>query len=125
MYLSLPVVNKAGTPLASLGECIRAFTEPEKLCGGNQWYCPQCKTHVDAEHIMRLWKLPPILLVHLKRFRFGCGRAGAPNAAAVPSNSVGSCTGVTWNASSPYYQQHRAIAPGAVAQPAFSQQMMN
>jgi ubiquitin C-terminal hydrolase len=81
MYLSVPVVDKNGMPLTDLGSCIRAFTQPDKLSGQNQWYCSRCRAHVDAVQRLSLWKLPPILLVHLKRFRYGAhGRAGAPQA---------------------------------------------
>jgi len=41
------------------------------LDGHNQWYCERCKKHQPAVKKMDVWKLPSILIVCLKRFRFG------------------------------------------------------
>merc|ERR1712157_61146 len=41
----------------------------EILQGDNVWYCPNCKTHVSASKKLDLWMLPPILIIHLKRFK--------------------------------------------------------
>lgn len=70
LYLSLPVVDSGGMPLASLGACLREFGREEHLCGSEQWYCQSCSTHCDAVKKIDLWKVPPTLLVHLKRFRY-------------------------------------------------------
>jgi ubiquitin carboxyl-terminal hydrolase 4/11/15 len=32
------------------------------------WYCPTCKEHVQANKKMEIWRLPDVLIVHLKRF---------------------------------------------------------
>jgi len=65
MYLSLPLSNETKT----LDDCLKLFCEEESLTGDNQWYCPKCKKHVDATMRTDLWTLPPILIVHLKRFK--------------------------------------------------------
>ena len=52
----------------SLTELIKDFTKDEKLTGDNRWDCPRCKTKRDAVRTISLWKLPPVLIVHLKRF---------------------------------------------------------
>ena len=31
-------------------------------------YCPQCKQHREASKRIQIWRLPPILIVHLKRY---------------------------------------------------------
>jgi ubiquitin C-terminal hydrolase len=33
-------------------------------------YCPKCKEHRQASKKLDLWKLPEILVVHLKRFSY-------------------------------------------------------
>ena len=33
-------------------------------------YCPQCKEHREATKQMSVWQLPPVLIIHLKRFSF-------------------------------------------------------
>lgn len=54
----------------SLDQCFETFTKPERLDENNQWYCSSCKEHVRAMKTMELWRLPNILVVHLKRFEF-------------------------------------------------------
>mmetsp|Transcript_7503 Transcript_7503/g.21917 ORF Transcript_7503/g.21917 Transcript_7503/m.21917 type:complete len:1185 (+) Transcript_7503:311-3865(+) len=54
----------------SLEECFETFTKPERLDENNKWYCSTCKDHVRALKTMKLWRLPNILVVHLKRFEF-------------------------------------------------------
>jgi hypothetical protein len=56
----------------SLEECVRAFCAEEALdepgCAENSWLCARCKCHQPARKSLRPWRLPPVLLVHLKRF---------------------------------------------------------
>lgn len=52
-----------------LTECIEKFCEVEALGEDDQWYCPRCKEHRLITKKFDLWKLPPILIVHIKRFR--------------------------------------------------------
>ena len=66
MYLSLPISDKCNT----LEDCLDLFCEEELLSGDEQWYCSKCKTHVDASKKIDLFMLPPILIIHLKRFKF-------------------------------------------------------
>jgi ubiquitin carboxyl-terminal hydrolase 4/11/15 len=57
----------------SLDQCFDTFTKPERLDEHNMWYCSNCKEHVRALKTMELWRLPNILVVHLKRFEFRHG----------------------------------------------------
>lgn len=66
MYLSLPISDDCNT----LEDCLNLFCQEELLSGDEKWYCPQCKTHVEATKKIDLWMLPPILIIHLKRFKF-------------------------------------------------------
>ncbi len=54
----------------TLEHCFEQFTFPENLDDDNKWYCSTCKKHVRAEKTMGLWRLPNVLIVHLKRFEF-------------------------------------------------------
>eukprot|EP00079_Xenopus_tropicalis_P022925 XP_012814954.1 PREDICTED: ubiquitin carboxyl-terminal hydrolase 8 isoform X2 [Xenopus tropicalis] len=67
MYLSLPLPS---TSKCSLQDCIKAFAKEEKLTDSNRFDCSNCKTQRVATKKIEIWKLPPILLVHLKRFSF-------------------------------------------------------
>ena len=33
-------------------------------------YCPKCKEHREATKQISIWRLPPLLIIHLKRFSF-------------------------------------------------------
>jgi len=52
----------------SLDDCFKNFMKYEKLEPQNEWYCSQCKTHQRATKKMEIYKSPPILILHLKRF---------------------------------------------------------
>ncbi|KAH3759413.1 ubiquitin carboxyl-terminal hydrolase 15 [Pelomyxa schiedti] len=52
----------------TLDECLDLFTSIEKLTANNPWFCPVCKSDQQATKKFDLWKLPPVLVVHLKRF---------------------------------------------------------
>uniref|UniRef100_A0A9J2P6X9 Ubiquitin carboxyl-terminal hydrolase n=1 Tax=Ascaris lumbricoides TaxID=6252 RepID=A0A9J2P6X9_ASCLU len=55
---------------ADINECFHLFTRQELLSDGNLWYCSRCKEHQHATKKLDLWKLPPVLIIHLKRFHF-------------------------------------------------------
>ncbi|XP_002197001.5 ubiquitin carboxyl-terminal hydrolase 8 isoform X3 [Taeniopygia guttata] len=67
MYLSLPL---ASSSKCTLQECLRLFSKEEKLTDNNRFYCSHCKTRRDSLKKIEIWKLPPVLLVHLKRFSY-------------------------------------------------------
>ncbi|MBN3271034.1 UBP15 hydrolase, partial [Polyodon spathula] len=53
-----------------LKDCIELFTTKEKLGIEDPWYCPNCKQHQQATKKLDLWSLPPVLVVHVKRFSY-------------------------------------------------------
>ena len=53
-----------------INQCLNLFTIEEKLREGEEWYCPHCKEHQQAYKHMQIWKLPPVLILHLKRFHY-------------------------------------------------------
>ena len=54
----------------TLHECLKMFTTNERLGPNDPWYCPQCKEHRRAWKKFDIWRLPEILVIHLKRFQF-------------------------------------------------------
>lgn len=66
MYLSLPISEECST----LDDCLNLFCEEEFLSGDERWFCPKCQQLVDATKKIDLFMLPPILIIHLKRFKF-------------------------------------------------------
>lgn len=71
MYLSLPLPQAEGSTSLTLDACLREFHKAEQLDPDNLWRCPRCKDFRAATKQLQLWKLPPHLLIHLKRFRAG------------------------------------------------------
>ncbi|KAF0911260.1 hypothetical protein E2562_008019 [Oryza meyeriana var. granulata] len=54
----------------SLYACLEAFLKEEPLGPEDMWYCPGCKEHRQASKKLDLWRLPEILIIHLKRFSY-------------------------------------------------------
>ncbi|AEE82901.1 ubiquitin-specific protease 10 [Arabidopsis thaliana] len=77
-YLSdLPEVHKTSFSAKktrqesiSLFSCLEAFLAEEPLGPDDMWFCPSCKEHRQANKKLDLWKLPDILVFHLKRFTY-------------------------------------------------------
>ncbi|PWN40949.1 UCH-domain-containing protein [Ceraceosorus guamensis] len=57
--------------LVTIEDCLDEFTKEEKLGAEDPWYCPSCKDFRQAAKKFDLWKVPDILVVHLKRFSAG------------------------------------------------------
>ncbi|KAK6119833.1 hypothetical protein DH2020_046428 [Rehmannia glutinosa] len=72
----LPEVFKSGfftkrpQESISLYKCLEAFLKEEPLGPDDMWYCPVCKKHCQAGKKLDLWRLPEILVIHLKRFSY-------------------------------------------------------
>lgn len=64
----MAICRKQQTEPVDLDHCLRAFTSEEKL--EECYHCSNCKSKQPATKKLQIWKLPPILIVHLKRFNF-------------------------------------------------------
>ncbi|RXM96261.1 Ubiquitin carboxyl-terminal hydrolase 32 [Acipenser ruthenus] len=71
---SVELSRRAQAEPISLDNCLRAFTSEEELGEDEMYYCSKCQTHRLATKKLDLWRLPPILIIHLKRFQFVNGR---------------------------------------------------
>lgn len=73
---SLPDVSKPNLHTRRLQEsvdlykCLEAFLKEEPLGPDDMWYCPRCKKPQQARKKLDLWRLPEILVIHLKRFSY-------------------------------------------------------
>ncbi|KAK7336407.1 hypothetical protein VNO77_16947 [Canavalia gladiata] len=65
-----PVTKKARTEPLSLYTCLEAFLREEPLVPEDMWYCPNCKERRQASKKLDLWRLPEVLVIHLKRFSY-------------------------------------------------------
>ncbi|KAK4995009.1 hypothetical protein LTR66_005090, partial [Elasticomyces elasticus] len=55
---------------SSVTSCLRKFSEEEMLCERNKFHCDMCGGLQEAEKRMKIKRLPRILALHLKRFRY-------------------------------------------------------
>ncbi|XP_021270312.1 ubiquitin carboxyl-terminal hydrolase 43 isoform X3 [Numida meleagris] len=53
----------------TLDECFQLYTKEEQLAPDDAWRCPHCRVPQQGTVQLRLWTLPDILIIHLKRFR--------------------------------------------------------
>ncbi|RDB15347.1 Ubiquitin carboxyl-terminal hydrolase 8 [Hypsizygus marmoreus] len=65
LQLPIPQSKNGKVPLQS---CLEAFFNTEVLEKDDAWDCPKCKAKRRATKMLSLARLPPILLIHLKRF---------------------------------------------------------
>lgn len=63
-------LSKQRKDVISLAECFSLYTKTEDLSNQDYWYCSKCKAHQASTKKFDLWKLPPVLVVHLKRFSY-------------------------------------------------------
>lgn len=87
MYLTLPIPTGRGSSKATLTQCLDAFVKSEVMEKTEAWWahlypvtfaptnrkppyrhCPNCKGLRRATKQLSLSRLPPVLLIHLKRF---------------------------------------------------------
>jgi len=54
----------------SVTSCLRNFSSTETLCSDNKFKCDTCSSYQEAHKRMRVKKLPTILALHLKRFKY-------------------------------------------------------
>ena len=56
--------------VTSIVDCISKYCQVEQLEESEMWYCNHCKDHVRAWKQFHLYRTPPILIIHLKRFHY-------------------------------------------------------
>ncbi|CAM9950630.1 unnamed protein product [Ectocarpus sp. 12 AP-2014] len=67
-YLELE--NNAQSVLSglTLEQCLDAYTREETLEEEDSWYCSSCQAHRRGVMKIDLWKMPDVLVIHMKRF---------------------------------------------------------
>ncbi|KAK4683648.1 ubiquitin carboxyl-terminal hydrolase 8, partial [Tremellales sp. Uapishka_1] len=66
MYMSLPVPSNKSRVV--LQELIDEFVQAEIMQNEDAWNCPRCKVPRRASKTLTISRLPPVLLIQLKRF---------------------------------------------------------
>jgi ubiquitin C-terminal hydrolase len=62
-------MKEDGGTRVSIYSCFEQFSTWEVLDKNNAWYCPTCKDLVEASKRMQILRCPPVLVLHLKRFK--------------------------------------------------------
>ncbi|KAF8705250.1 peptidase C19 family, partial [Rhizoctonia solani] len=70
LNLSVPIPANKGVTKVSLDECIKALVGREVMDNADAWHCPRCKTARRAAKQLTFSRMPPVLIIHLKRFSF-------------------------------------------------------
>lgn len=55
---------------SSVTSCLRKFSAEEMLCERNKFHCDNCGGLQEAEKRMKIKRLPKVLALHLKRFKY-------------------------------------------------------
>ena len=66
-FLDLSVDLEEHTSVTS---CLAKFSEEEMLCEKNKFHCEKCCSLQEAEKRMKIKRLPKVLALHLKRFKW-------------------------------------------------------
>ncbi|KNE70971.1 hypothetical protein AMAG_15233 [Allomyces macrogynus ATCC 38327] len=66
-FLDLSIDVEANSSIAS---CLWSYSQSEMLCHKDKFYCDTCAGLQEAERMMKIKKLPPVLALHLKRFKY-------------------------------------------------------
>jgi len=56
-----------GGDIITLSDCLDSYTKEEQL-DEDSWYCSRCKEFRAGRMSYELWRVPDILVIHLKRF---------------------------------------------------------
>ncbi|KAG1459781.1 hypothetical protein G6F56_006087 [Rhizopus delemar] len=63
----LPTVHPRQEDI-TLTDCLKEFIKEEKLSKDDLWYCPRCELRQEVTKKFDLWRLPEVIVIHLKRF---------------------------------------------------------
>ncbi len=69
IFSNLSAKSKNKKKAISIYQCLDLFLKEEKLTTENQWYCPKCKEHRNANQKLDLYRCPPYLIIQFKRFK--------------------------------------------------------
>ncbi|CAH4028089.1 unnamed protein product [Pieris brassicae] len=67
-HASVAQCRAAAGSAVDLGSCLGAFTSEERL--EQRYQCSNCRTAQPATKKLQIWRAPPVLIVHLKRFQY-------------------------------------------------------
>lgn len=66
--LALPKSSTRLTHYTSLKDCLQEFVKEEYIDKREGYRCEKCKVPVSIRKQTVIWRLPPVVVIHLKRF---------------------------------------------------------
>eukprot|EP00347_Sterkiella_histriomuscorum_P024260 403331751 len=69
VHQSIQNYNHRGSQDTSIYECIEMFAEQENFLKQDGINCEKCNSHTEHFRQIQLSRMPPILIIHLKRFK--------------------------------------------------------
>jgi len=103
-----------GDETKTLHQCFQDFTKEERLSGSNAYFCSRCNKRGDATCRMMFYHLPPVLIIHLKRFAAdGSGKADSQIAFPNELDLSHYCLRSAENLVSKYTNSHRQKRSGS------------
>jgi len=72
--LEFPKETEYLTRYTSLESCLQDFVKPELIDKKEGYRCERCKVPVSIRKQIVIWRLPPVLIIHLKRFYYSTWR---------------------------------------------------
>jgi len=83
----IPSTSNLEKKQVDLRDCLQELTKKEQLDGDNKSYCGKCKEHQPSTRTLRVYRAPPVLVVHLKRFsQNGMHRSKLSTRVNLPTN---------------------------------------
>jgi len=70
LQLALGSEDSTRPPPTDVRAALRALLHPEQMCGTDRYQCDCCGRKTDAERGVQLTRLPSVLSLNLKRFRY-------------------------------------------------------
>jgi len=67
---SKDITEKESRKTLTVCKCIEKYCQMEQLEETEMWFCNLCKEHVRAWKKFHIYRAPPILIIHLKRFHY-------------------------------------------------------
>jgi ubiquitin carboxyl-terminal hydrolase 4/11/15 len=69
-HASFAATSSDANVTPTLYDCLKLYMQREQLGADNPWYCSKCQEHRQAYKKFDIWRAPPVLVVHLKRFSY-------------------------------------------------------
>ncbi|XP_049878866.1 ubiquitin carboxyl-terminal hydrolase 32 isoform X2 [Pectinophora gossypiella] len=67
-HSSVSAMAAEASAAVDLNSCLAAFTSEERL--EERYHCATCRSAQPATKKLQIWRAPPILIIHLKRFQY-------------------------------------------------------